>query len=140
MVKGFRSLIRYHQWRVDEQRRVVGALLGDIAELENQGLELERSVQSEQVISSADPEGAGTFYGSYAAAALNRREELAQKVMEIEVDLAKEQELMREVYLDFKAFELAQEAEDARMEAEELGKEQAALDEIGLELYRRRDR
>lgn len=140
MAKGFKSLIRYHQWRVDEQRRVVGALLGDIAALENQGVELVRTVESEKQVSMADPEGAGGYYGTYAVAALTRREELAEQVIEIEVELAKEQELMREVYLDFKAFELAQEAEDARQDAEELSQEQATLDEIGLELYRRQDK
>ena len=138
MAKGFHSIIRLHQWRVDEKRRALGILLGKAVELEGQARGLENEIQSEKLAAAEHPVEAGLFYGAYAAGAIRRRHDIATARTEVEEEIAGAQEEVREEYSDLKSFELSQEARDAREEAERLRDEQATLDEMGLERYRRR--
>lgn len=138
MARNFRSLIRYHQWQVDEERRALGQLLGEVNELENQAAQLERDLITEQSIASANPVEDGFTYGDYARAAINRRHELAAAIDETEVHISAAQETTREAYLDLKSIELVQEARDKAEETERLSQEQATLDELGLEKFHRR--
>ena len=138
MAKGFHSLIRLHQWRVDEKRRALGILFGRAVELEGQARGLEKEIEDEKLSASANPVEAGLFYGAYAAGAIQRRHDIATARNEVEEEIAEAQDEVREEYSDLKSFELSQEARDAREEAERLHDEQATLDEMGLERFRRR--
>lgn len=138
MAKGFQTLIRLHQWRVDEKRRALGQLLSEAVQLEGQATTLENEIQSEKQTALADPVGAGAYYGAYAAAAIDKRHNIAAAREELEGEIAVAQDEMRKEYRDLKSYELSQEARDNREEAERMTAEQAVLDELGLELFRRR--
>lgn len=139
MAKSFHSLIRLHQWRVDEKRRALGALLGQAVELEGQAQSLETEIVNEKQAAMANPVEAGMFYGAYAAAAVQRRGRIAAVRTEVENEIVGAQDEVREEYRDLKSLELSQETRDAREEKERLAGEQAILDEMGLERHRRRD-
>ena len=138
MARDFRAVIRYQQWRVDEQRRALGTLLGEVAGLEYQTVALENSVKNEQQVANSDPELAGFMYGAFAQSAIEHREELVAAIARVEEDITEAQDLMREIYLDFKTFELAQTARDERLEADLERQAQAVLDELGLVQHQRR--
>ncbi len=137
MIKGFHTLIRLHQWRVDEKRRALGSLLGKARDLENAAAKHEESVTNERLVAASDPAGAGRYYGAYAAAAVDKRYALATERAEVELEILKAQDQVREEFRGLKVFELSQEARDREEEAELAKDEQATLDEIGLENYRR---
>ena len=107
MAKDFNTLIRYHQWIVDEKRRALGQLLGKANSLESDAANLEIEIVDEQGVAKGHSEELGFIYGAYAEAA------------------------MRDEFRELKVYEISQEAEYKRAE-EELNKlEQAFLDEVG---------
>ncbi len=131
MAKGLRTLIRVHEWDVDEKRRFLGRLLDHVNTLERQGRDLETEIKSEQVIAAVSEE-VGFAYGAYAEAAIHRRRDIAGNIVRAETEIVAAQDVLTEAYRELKTYEIAQENRD-REEISELDrKEQAELDEIGL--------
>ena len=138
MAKNLYTLIRLHQYRVDDKRRSLGELLGEVSSLEQQGENLEKEIVSEQSIANSAPESFGMFYGEYAAAAVQKREDISQEISGVEEKIVVAQEEMRAEFNDLKVFEITQETRDEADALEATREEQAILDELGLEAYRRR--
>ena len=59
MPKDLNTLIRFHQYRVDEKRRALGELLGEVADLEQQSVHLEREIVTEQEVANSAPDRLG---------------------------------------------------------------------------------
>jgi flagellar protein FliJ len=138
MAKELHTLIRLHQYRVDDKRRSLGELLGEVADLEQKGENLEREIVSEQSIANSAPESFGMFYGEYATAAVQKREDISHEISGVEEKIAVAQEEMRVEFKDLKVFEITQEARDEADALESTREEQAILDELGQEAHRRR--
>jgi flagellar FliJ protein len=138
MAKGLHRLIRLHQYRVDEKRRSLGKLLGEAALLEEKSKNLEHEIIAEQEIANLAPDSVGMFYGHYATAAVKKREQIALEIDGFAKSIAVAQEEMREEYKDMKVFVITQESHDRTVALETIKEEQAILDELGQEAYRRR--
>ena len=137
MAKGLRTLIRVHEWEVDEKRRFLARLLNHVNALERQGRDLETEIKSEQGIAAASEE-VGFAYGAYAEAAICRREDIAGNIVRTEIEIIAAQDVLTEAYRELKKFEVAQENRD-KVEARELSlKEQADLDELGIKGFIRK--
>ena len=137
MAKGLNTLIRLHKFRVDEKRREIGGMITVIDDLERQVRELENQILEEQSIAGASPEEAGVLFGNYAAHYILKKKQFSVAIREMEDKLETAQGELREEYKDLKGFELTQEARDNQEALEEARAEQAFLDEIGMNLYRR---
>ena len=137
MVKDLHVLIRLHKFQVDEKRRALGQLLGQVAALEQSVEALEDEIISEQKVAAAQPEEAGFIYGAYAEAALMRREYYTDTIAEVENNIVEAQEDMREEFKELKVLEITQEARDEIEASEEKRQENAFLDEIGQKRNRR---
>ena len=137
MAKGLNTLIRLHKFRVDEKRREIGGMITVIDDLERQVRELENQILEEQSIAGASPEEAGVLFGNYAAHYILKKNQFSIAIGEMEEKLETAQGELREEYKELKGFELTQEAHDNREALEEARAEQAFLDEIGINLYRR---
>ena len=107
MDKDLHAVIRLHKFIVDEKRRELGGLLGEVRELEQKAENLEVEIVNEQQVAQASPEEAGFIYGPYAAAAISRRHEFQETTAEVEEKIAIAQEEMRSEYKDLKVFEIA---------------------------------
>ena len=140
MAKALHSLIRLHQYRVDEKRRKLGGMIAVVADLERQAESLEAQILSEQEIAKSAPDLAGVLYGNYAAHSILRREQFVAAIAEMEEKLAEAQEEMRQEYRDLKGYELTQEARDRDEALEEARVERAVLDEIGLNTHRQKSK
>lgn len=138
MAKDFHALIRLYQYRVDEKRRALGVLLGNVARLEQERDRHERQILEEQKIAAEAPEGVGQYYGNFARAAVQRRGLIAAAIADVEKQIAVAQEEVREEFRDFKSMSLAQESRDAEEAAELARFEQRFLDELGQESHRRK--
>ena len=137
IVKALHTLIRLHRFRVEEKQREIGGMIANINDIERQVRELEKQFSEEKVIAQAAPENAGILFGNFVAHCILKQKQFAVAILEIEEKLAIAREEIREEYKDLKGFELTQETRD-RWEALEQAKvEQAVLDEIGIEAYRR---
>ena len=137
MAKALHTLIRLHQYRVDEKHREIGGMISVITDLERQVSQLEKQVSEEKAIAFASPEEAGVFFGNYAAHCILKKEQFAVAILEMEKKLATAREVIREEYKDLKGFALTQEARDKWEALEQARAEQAVLDEIGIQRFRR---
>ena len=138
MSKDLNTLIRVHQYRVDEKRRVLGDLLGEVASLEQKNEYLEYQIIAEQKIANSAPESAGMYYGAYAKEAVNKRKAIQEEISDFERKISEAQEDMRIEYKNLKTFEITQESRDQIIALETTKTEQAILDELGQETHRRR--
>ena len=137
MTKDLNAVIRLHKYIVDEKRRELGALLGQVRALEDQAENLELEIVIEQRAADEAPEEAGFLYGPYAASAVGRRQHLKEATAEIEEKIAIAQEDMRAEFKELKVFEITKEARDDIAEKELAREEQNVLDELGLDRHRR---
>ena len=140
MARDLHTLIRLNEWTVDQRRRALGDVLASLASLET-GLErLREELIKEQTIVRSSPEEAGFFYSNYAADVIIRREDLNQRILRMEEQVAEAREKLNDAYRDLKKYEIAQESRDTREALELVRREQETLDEIGLQGYRRKKR
>ena len=138
MAKSLRSLIRLHDWDVDEKRRVLSEYLGQIAVLEERARKLEESVIKEQKVAAEVPGEAGLYYGNFANLVIQRREQLAEAAAAVEKQIVQARENLRQAYRELKKYETAQANRDARELAESNRREQIDLDEIGIQGFLRK--
>ena len=140
MAKDLKAVIRLHKYIVDEKRRDLGALLGEVRELEHRAENLEVEIVSEQKAAQEPPEDAWYLYGPDAAAAIIRRQQFQEATVEFEEKIAVAQEEMREEFKELKVFEIAKEARDEIEDYERAREEQRVLDELGQESHRRQNK
>jgi flagellar export protein FliJ len=131
MAKGLHTLIRIHEWDVDEKRRFLARLLNHINALERQGRNLETEIKREQGVAAASQEVIFA-YGAYAEAAICRRENIADNIVRAEIEIVAAQDVLTEAYRELKTYEIAQENRQHEEKLEFGRKEQAELNEIGI--------
>lgn len=138
MARNLKGLIRLHKWEVDEKRRKLGELLRLLDNLEAQARALEEEVVREQRAANDSPNEAGFLYGGYAETVIDRRDRLRDSIAKMEDSIAEAREDLRVAYVELKKFEVAQETRERREAREAARREQATLDEVGLQGYRQR--
>ena len=138
MAKDIHSLIRLHDWQVDEKRRALAELLGAISALEGQARKLESDLISEQKAAADQPDESGLYYGNYAEVVILRREELTGAIAEVEKQILDARDILSEAYRELKKYEVVQENRDARDHAETERREQIVLDELGIQAFVRK--
>ncbi len=139
MAKDLQNLIQIHEWEVDEKRRKLGELLRLLDNLEAQAQALEEELVREQRIAQESPDEAGVLYGNYAGTVIDRRERIAQSIAQMEHSIELAREELREAYVELKKYEIAQENREKRALLERNKREQAELDEVGLQSYVRKN-
>lgn len=138
MAKDLKNIIRVQEWEVDEKRRKLGELLRLAEELEDQARRLEEELVREQAAARASPEEAGILYGNYAETVIMRRAYIAQSIARTEKEITAARDDLREAYRELKKYQVAQENREKREALELARKDQAFLDEVGLQGFRRK--
>lgn len=136
MKSGLNGLIRLHRWQLEEQRRKLGQLEAMRGEFERRAKDLELEIANEQ--KRVENTEASFAYGTYAQAAIARRETLAQSIEGMELELVKARDQVAEAFREVKKFEIAQDRQIKRAQLAAGRKEQQTLDELSLDIYRRR--
>ncbi len=132
------GLVRLHHWILEEEKRKLVELeklfdrvSGELDELE-QGLEQEGSLAAKSL--------EGTFaYAGFMSAELERRRRLRRSLANLEQAMAQAREDLAEAYRESKKFEFAEANQQHREELTRRRRDQSAMDELGLVLYRRRE-
>lgn len=138
MAKDLQNLIQINEWDVDEKRRKLGELLRLLENLEAQALALEEELVREQQAAFESPGEAGFLYGEYAETVIERRERIRDSIEQMEIAIEEAREELRLAYVELKKYEVAQENRLKKAALEQQRREQAELDNIGLEGYRRK--
>ncbi len=140
MSKSIKTLIRLSRWEVDEKRRVLTELQnredGIIAAM----AEADQRMLVERQIASQDPTGAGSLFGAYAQAWMSRRETARGELASVREAIEVARDDLNDAFRRLKTFEITQKNQEKREQDEADRKEQANLDEIGLNIHRRKVR
>jgi flagellar export protein FliJ len=133
------SLIRLHRWQLDERRRQVADLDTLAAKLRQEGARLVAEQKTEQSI-AADSTEAATAYGSYARRLVERRQKLEQSLASVEQQIVVARVALADAYQEVKRYEIAAANRVQQVRKRVARQQQLALDEIGIETFRRRGR
>jgi flagellar export protein FliJ len=136
-VKGLPNLIRLHRWRLDEKRRTLAELERLALELDDQERRLAAELVREQAAAAASSEARRT-YGAYARSVVERRGKIAESKAEVTTQIEQATAAVQEAFQELKRYEIALETREkaARERAGRL--EQAVLDDLGLQVFRRK--
>lgn len=134
-----KPLIRLHKHELDEKRRALAALYGDMAVLERERQALEAAFEKEKKAVAEAGDIHFTF-AQYTETVRRKKQALndLEAVLEKKIEQAKD--AMMETFSELKKYEMTQ-AERERLEAEERRiREGKIMDEIGLEGFRRKEK
>lgn len=137
MAANIKSLIRLHEWNVDEKRRKLGELLRLQDELREQLKQLEAQFEREKQAAAADPTGAGLTFPAYAETVRQRRDNLNDSITQMDMVINHARDELSEAYQELKKFETVEKNRQRRYELEQNRREQIMLDEVALNQHRR---
>jgi flagellar export protein FliJ len=132
-MKSRKSLIQLRRFEVDERRQTVADIETMIGELQQMVIDLERQIETEQ--EKAGVSDVNHFaYPTFAKAAIVRRDNLKKSCAELETKLEEARDQLAEAFEELKKVELIEERDAERVRVHEAAKEQAELDEIGINM------
>ena len=134
-MKGIASLIRLHQWQLDQKRRELAMLERATVDCTNQLETLERDLVVEQQIAAGSESGMFA-YASYAVGVVTRRENLQKSLQDIEKLTVIKHTEVTEAFHEVKRYEIALREAERRREKEIARREQMEMDEVALNIHR----
>ncbi|CCG42919.1 hypothetical protein [Magnetospirillum molischianum] len=137
--KGLATLIRLSKWAVDDKRRALTALQAREDEILADIDAAEARLIEEQRTAAEDATGVGFLYGAYARLWLDRRAQLDTMLAQIRAEIVRAGDELSEAFNQLKTYEITERERKRRATEERDRKEQAFLDEIGLNIHRRRN-
>jgi len=138
--KGLHTLIRLAKFDVDEKQRILSALQSREDSILAAMAAARAQLAHEQQVAAADPSGAGRLFGAYAAAWLARRAEMERILAQVRQQIETARDDLAEAFRQQKTYEITQANREKREQEEADRKEQSFLDEVGLNIYRRREK
>lgn len=131
------SLVRVHQWELDEKRQKLADLERLVEKMKSDLAGIDQAFESEKVLAGASPEAAAAF-PNYAAAVKLRRQKVQDSIQALEASIEAAREEVRTAFQELKKYQTAESNQQRREKAKRVKREQQAMDEVGLNLYRRR--
>lgn len=133
-------LIRLRKYRVEEKQKAMAELFRQAELLEGRKRELLALLDREEAATAqSDQIDAYVTFAAYAGRVNKEIERLNQNLAKLDVRIAKAQEDMREAFSEQKKVEIIQRRRDEAELAKEVQRESTTLDEVGIEIFRRRD-
>ena len=136
-MKGLPTLIRLHQWQLDQKRKELAALERLKTDFVAQLDRLQQDLIAEQQVAAGDEIGMFA-YASYAIGVAARRETLNESIEGVEEQIITKRAEITAAFHELKRYEIAQREVERRREAELARLEQINLDEVALNMYRLR--
>ncbi len=133
---GLANLVRLHRWILDEKRQKLVEIEQMSERFRCELGVLEQSLETEKAEAARTLDGALAFQ-TFIAPALERRRILRESVANIDREIEAARDDMGSAFQELKKYETAQGMQE-RLETEQRERTaQAALDELGVSLYRR---
>lgn len=133
-------LIRYRKHGVDEKRRFLSQLYRELEKLQGQKQviadKMDHEIELAREMATIE---AQTYLGKYLEGARRKIEALDKSIKKMDVRIAAAQEDIRAAFTEVKKLEITQDQREAREEAKRKRKEDATLDEIAIEQFRRKE-
>ncbi|MSO55123.1 MAG: hypothetical protein EXQ90_08430 [Rhodospirillales bacterium] len=135
MARSLRSLVRLHDYEVDQKRRELAVLISAVNQLEDRARKFEVQIIEEKKVAAAAPAIAGFHYGRFAQVIIDRRKNFARAIAEAEAKVAEGMERLHDAYRDHKKYETAEANREKVELAEDDRRGQLVLDEVALQSF-----
>jgi flagellar FliJ protein len=131
------TLIKMHKHQLDEKRRALTDLENLRADLVAQREKLDGELAREQEVAKQVECGAFAYAGFHQGY-IQRRDKLMASLAELETRIAAAHQEVSEAYQDVKRHEIALASRQRKQREEEDRRTQNTLDEVSLDMHRRR--
>ena len=131
------NLVRISRWHLDEARQKLGDLERLEARLQDEVARLDANLQAEQK-AAHESDLARAAYPAYAEAQKQRRQRLERSIADVRGQIDQARQAVAEAFGEAKKYELARDNERARARTKRERREAAQMDELGLQLHRRK--
>ncbi len=133
------TLIRLRKWDVDEKQRALAVLLRHEESVIERQVALEAEIVREKTFAAQLPGDQRRTLSGYLKRSENMRSALTAALQDIRNRIGIAQDHLADSYRRLKTFEVTQEQRDLAEEKEGARIETIELDEIGLNLHRRKN-
>jgi len=134
------SLIKYRNHQLDEKKKVLGNLFKEIEKLNLSKRNLLNNLEEEKKISQKDMNlETNSFFGAYAESVMKKVELINTALQNLETRIAIAQEDVRSSFAELKKIEITDRNRKDLELKESNRKENNDLDEMGLNIYSRKD-
>lgn len=130
-MKSRETLIRLKRFHVDEKRRRLMQIETMIQEFDRMASDLDREISFEEG-KAGITDTAHFAYPTYARAAAQRRDNLKRSAEELQGQLDEAKAQLGEAFEELKKVEILEDREKSLERVQENARDQAAMDEIGL--------
>lgn len=137
-MSGLPNLIRLNKWKLEEHRRKLGDLEGLARSFVDQIRLLEERTLNEGKVALGAPEVAHAL-GGFVQAALVQRSKLEASLAAVEQEIAEMRDRVSEAFRELKRYEVADARRRDRARIAANRRQRIAEDDIGVEIYRRKD-
>lgn len=136
-MKGIANLIRVHQWKLDEKRREVADLLSIHDDFMAQLAKLEVQMAREREV-AGENQDVSFSYANYLQAAKLRQANLNSSLEDLQKQIDVAEDELAEQFQELKKYEISRDMRDKRALDERARKDQIALDDLSIDMYRRK--
>ncbi|MDX2145672.1 MAG: flagellar FliJ family protein [Rhodospirillaceae bacterium] len=136
--KDLHTLIRIRKWDVEERQRALGLLLRDEERILEFQRKLAEALAAERAFVAKAPAEQGRTFEAYVQRCRMQREGLELALAALRVKIEEAREHLAEAFRRHKTFEITQEQRDAAEDKEFNRVEQITMDDMGIELHRRK--
>ena len=136
---GLKSLIRLRKHELDEKRRVATRLLAALDNLKREENRLLDELEAEKKQAEADMDALSVF-PNYNKKMQGKLKAIRQEQIKVSAAVDRAQTELQDAFKEYKTYEITEDAREKRKAAAEKKAEDAAMDEIGIEGFRRKDK
>ncbi len=137
--KGMTGMIRLHKWQLDEKRRNLVELEKMRDDLKQNLTDLQNELIAEQKKVASSPVVSITYAG-YAQNVMARRVNIVNSILEIDASIEEVKDQVAEAFKELKKFEVVEQREREREMTERGRRQQIELDELAINMHRRRQK
>ena len=134
---GIATLVRICRTRVTDARRALAELNREQNDILGECARLAGELEAEKLIASTSLE-AGAAFTAFRVAMKERQKAMGFLLDDVEARIFKANELIAAEFRELKKYELTHEKRELEKAQEAARREQLEVDELGLEMYRRR--
>ncbi len=128
-----KTLNRVQKLALDEQRKILNALLTKEEQIEADLQRLIGEFEQEKEFARQNP--CNSDFGAYAKVYLKKKEALENSLSALRAEIAKVRDIITEMFKEQKTYEIVDETREKRKQKEFELAEQKLLDEIGTNAY-----
>ena len=131
-------MVRVHRWMLDEKRRTLVSLEQFVGKLRGELEVLNQQIAAERDAASRGSFESQTAYAAFHAASEERRRRLSGTIDNLQREVEAARDEVNETFRELKGYEGAREKAIERQVQDRARRDQLALDETSIGIYRRR--